>query len=84
MDTNEKNIPQSPPEETAEKKVRKPEDRIDLPPLLTVSPSPHIKSPEKISTIMLDVLIALIPAFVWGAYVFGMRAVAIAFISVIS
>lgn len=84
MDNNEKNIQQSSVEESVKKKVRKPADRFEMPSLLTVSPSPHIKSPETTSTIMLDVLIALIPAFVWGAYVFGMRAVAIAFISVIS
>lgn len=58
-----------------EKKTLKPE-------FLTVSPSPHIKAPETTATIMLDVIIALIPALAWGIYAFGMRALAIALISV--
>ncbi len=52
------------------------------PELLTVSPSPHIKAAETTSTIMLDVIIALLPAFAWGVYSFGWRALAIALISV--
>ncbi|MBE6541991.1 MAG: RnfABCDGE type electron transport complex subunit D [Ruminococcaceae bacterium] len=64
--------------------TKKAEAKIKLPQFLTVSPSPHIKSPETTTTVMLDVLIALIPAFVWGVYVFGMRALAVALISVIA
>ncbi len=55
---------------------------ISLPSLLTVGPSPHIKNPETTTTVMLDVLIALIPAFLWGVYVFGTRAFVIGVISV--
>ncbi len=55
---------------------------FSFPKFLTVSPSPHIKNPEKTSTIMLDVLIALIPAFAWGVYVFGFRALLIGVLSV--
>ncbi len=53
-----------------------------MPEMLTVSPSPHIKSPETTATIMLDVIIALLPAFLWGVWVFGIRAVAVAAVSV--
>jgi len=58
--------------------------KVQLPPLLTVSPSPHIRGPENISSIMLDVLLALMPALVWGIYMFGMRALALTAISVLS
>lgn len=56
--------------------------RFSMPPLLKVQSSPHIKSPETTATVMLDVLIALIPAFIWGVYVFGTRALVIGVISV--
>ena len=42
-----------------------------------VSMSPHIHEKEGISGIMLDVIIALIPAMVSGVYYFGMRAAAV-------
>ena len=58
------------------------EEQAFKPDLLTVSPSPHIKAPETTSTIMLDVIIALLPAFAWGVYIFGWRALAIALVSV--
>ena len=56
--------------------------KITMPDFLTVAPSPHIKSPEKTSTVMLDVVIALLPAFAWGVYVFGFRALLLAVISI--
>ena len=52
--------------------------------LLTVSPSPHIKSPVTTTVIMSDVLIALVPALIWACYIFGMRSLYITLISVIS
>lgn len=52
--------------------------------LLTVSPSPHIKHPDTTRTIMITVIIALMPAFVWSIVVFGFRALTITAISVIS
>ena len=52
--------------------------------LLTVSPPPHIKAPVRTRSIMLDVIIALIPALVWGVYVFGFRALTIVLLSVIT
>lgn len=60
------------------------EAAISLPDYFTVSPSPHIKGPVKTSTVMLDVIIALIPAFAWGVYVFGLRALALGLISIAS
>lgn len=63
----------------AEKKTQK---RTKMPELLTVSPSPHIKSSETTATVMLDVIIALIPALIWGVYIFGLRALAITAVSV--
>ena len=55
-----------------------------VPELLTVSPPPHMKAPERTRGIMFDVIIAMIPALVWGIYVFGFRALTIVLISVLS
>lgn len=41
---------------------------------LIVSPSPHDENYLKTSTIMLNVIVALLPALAVGCYVFGMRA----------
>ncbi len=76
MDNNEVN--QNTHENTETKQ------RFSMPPLLKVQSSPHIKSPETTTTVMLDVLIALLPAYIWGVYVFGMRALSIGLISVAS
>ncbi len=57
--------------------------KVQMPELLTVSPSPHIRGPENIASIMLDVILALCPAMFWGVYVFGMRALALCVISVL-
>ncbi|SHF11121.1 RnfABCDGE type electron transport complex subunit D [Clostridium fallax] len=45
--------------------------------LLKVSPAPHFKFSEKINTLMLDVIIALLPAAGAGIYFYGMDAVKI-------
>ena len=42
---------------------------------MIVSPAPHIHSGSSTNRIMLDVIIALIPAFLAAFYIFGMRAV---------
>lgn len=52
--------------------------------LLTVSPSPHIKRRDTTRSIMLDVIVALTPALIWGFYVFGPRALVVVLISVAS
>lgn len=52
--------------------------------ILTVAPSPHIKGNYRINRIMLDVIIALIPALVVGAIVLGIRALLVTAVSAIS
>jgi len=47
-----------------------------------VGVSPHFRYEESTRTVMLDVLIALSPALLWGVYVFGFRAAVIAVLSV--
>ncbi len=51
---------------------------------LKVSSSPHIRSSETASRIMLDVIIALMPALAVATYVFGPRALIVTAVSVIS
>ena len=43
--------------------------------LLSISASPHIRTGEDTRSIMLDVLIALLPALVVAAWMFGLRAI---------
>lgn len=50
--------------------------------LLTVSSSPHIRNPEDTRSIMLDVIIALIPALAMAIYIFGLRALMVTLVSV--
>ena len=52
--------------------------------MLTVSSSPHVKAWETTRTLMIDVLIALVPALVWGIYSCGWRALSIVVLSVAS
>ena len=49
---------------------------------LLVSHSPHIDGRDTVSSIMLDVIIALIPALVAGCIFFGMRALVVTIICV--
>ena len=58
--------------------------RFDYPEMLSVSASPHVRSAESTRTIMFDVIVALLPAFIWGVLVFGTRSLLIGIISVIS
>ena len=51
---------------------------------LTVSASPHVKSAETTTGIMLDVLIALLPAGIASIFVFGIRALLVIAVSVAS
>ena len=43
--------------------------------VLLVSPSPHVRAKDSTSRIMLDVIIALVPALVASIVFFGWRAV---------
>ena len=51
---------------------------------LTVSASPHVRSSETTTGIMLDVIIALIPAGIAAVVVFGLKALAVIAVSVIT
>lgn len=52
--------------------------------LLTVSPSPHISTELSLSHLMYGVIISLVPAFLITIYVFGVGAIIVTAISVIS
>ena len=52
--------------------------------LLRVSSSPHIRTNDDTQIIMLDVIIALMPALIAGVYFFGYRAMVITIITVAS
>ena len=54
-----------------------------IPKLLTVSPSPHLRTEDTTRSIMLDVCIALMPALIWGIYIFGFRALTVTLVSVV-
>ena len=49
---------------------------------LTLSCSPHVLSPDNTRSIMLDVVIALIPAMIGAVYFFGLRALMVMAVSV--
>lgn len=51
---------------------------------LTVSSSPHIHSPDTTAGIMLDVIIALMPATIYGIILYGWRAALILAVSIAS
>ena len=51
---------------------------------LNLSSSPHIRSNDKTSTIMRDVVIALTPATLYGFYIFGMHAVMVVALTIIA
>ncbi len=55
-----------------------------MPELLTVSPSPHVRRGTTTMHLMLDVIIALMPATVWGIVAFGWRAAVTVLLSVAS
>lgn len=57
---------------------------LDSDRLFTATPPPHIKKSSNVRTVMLEVIIALLPACAWGVYVFGWRALVILLTSVIS
>jgi len=51
---------------------------------LTVSTSPHVRSAETTTGIMLDVIIALLPAGIAATVIFGIRALVVILVSVAS
>lgn len=52
--------------------------------LLSVSPSPHVRSAVTTASVMRDVIIALTPALIWAVYIFGFRALSVTLITVLS
>jgi electron transport complex protein RnfD len=52
--------------------------------LLTVSPSPHIGSNQSVNKLMYGVVLSLVPAFLITVYVFGLGALIVTAISIIS
>ncbi|MEW8972882.1 MAG: RnfABCDGE type electron transport complex subunit D [Tissierellaceae bacterium] len=59
-------------------------DSVVLDDALTMSWAPHVRSNESVRRIMLDVIIALTPAMVGSIYYFGLSALKLILISVIS
>lgn len=51
---------------------------------LNLSSSPHIRSNDKTSTIMRDVVIALTPATLYGIYIFGMNALMVVAVCILT
>lgn len=52
--------------------------------LLKVSASPHIRHEDTTRILMSDVILAMIPLLIWGAYVFGLRVLTVTAVSIIS
>ena len=50
---------------------------------LIATSSPHIRAAENTRTIMLDVIIAMMPALIWAIVKFGFRALILTAVSVI-
>lgn len=51
---------------------------------IIVSGTPHVRSKESIQSIMRDVIIALVPASVMGIYYFGLKALLLIAVSIVS
>lgn len=51
---------------------------------LRAFPAPFIRTSERTHSLMMDVIIALLPAFLWGVYTFGTRVLTVAVVSVAS
>ena len=52
--------------------------------ILKMGPSPHIRTSETVEKVMYDVIISLIPAFLFAVYVFGIRAFIVTAVSILS
>ena len=55
-----------------------------MPERLVISPAPYLRTPDTTRSVMLDVIVALLPAFAWGVYAFGTRALLLGIVSVAS
>lgn len=52
--------------------------------ILKMGPSPHIRTSETVEKVMYDVIISLIPAFLVAVYVFGIRAIIVTAVAILS
>ena len=52
--------------------------------ILKTGPAPHIRTSETVESVMYDVVIALIPAFLMAFYSFGVRALILTSVAVLS
>lgn len=59
-------------------------DRQKLNEILTVSATPHVKTDKTTQKIMLDVIIALVPALIAAFYFFGVRSLIVVAVAVIT
>ena len=50
---------------------------------LIATSNPHIRSSETTRSIMLDVIIAMVPALVWSVFCFGLKALTLTMVSVL-
>lgn len=60
------------------------QDTVALEEMLIVSDSPHLRSNESVRRTMLDVIIALLPATIGSIYFFGMNALMLVLVTIIS
>lgn len=67
-----------------EKVVDSKQEPLALDKMMTLSLAPHIKSNESTRRIMLDVIIAMTPAILGSVYFFGMKALMLILVSVVS
>lgn len=59
-------------------------DSVVLDDMLTVSQAPHIRSNQSVKKIMLDVIIALIPSMIGSVYFYGIDAIRLILVTVVS
>lgn len=52
--------------------------------ILKMGPSPHIRTKETVTDVMFDVILALVPAMIAAIYFFGIRAITVTAVSIIS
>ena len=49
-----------------------------------LSPAPFVRTSDKTRSLMLDVIIALLPAYLWGIYTFGTRVLTVGVVAIAS
>ena len=52
--------------------------------ILKTGPAPHIRTKETVESVMYDVVIALVPALLMAIYSFGVRALILTSVSVLT